>query len=381
MERVQIRPEMLRWARERSGIQDDVFLKRFPQYDSWEQGTKQPTFNQLQRFAQGTYTPLGFLFLSEPPDESIPIPDLRLGPDGDPGRPSAHLLETIYRIQQRQDWFRSHAVSTQEDSISFVGSISPSADIPTIASQMREVIHFDVTDRSTASSWSHALTIFRSRVEESGVLMMANGVVGNNTHRKLDRKEFKGFALADRYAPVIFVNSSDYKAAQIFTIAHELAHLWIGESGVSDADARTIVHEGVEGWCNRVAAEFLVPAQDLRRLHNSDAPLHSELRRLANHFKVSSLVVLRSIRDLTEMPDQEYWRAYDRQLEDVTAPTEGTSGNFHHTLSVRVGQRFARALIASTLEGETTFTEALRLLDLKRLETFYSYAAHLGFNV
>ena len=381
MERVQIKGEMLRWARDRSGLDSDDFSKRFPHFDAWESGTRFPTLKQLQGFAKGTYTPLGFLFLSEPPEESIPIPDLRLGPEGDPGRPSAHLLETIYRCQQRQDWFRSHSIATNELSISFIGSASTTSDVTTTASQMRESIHFDVTDRSSAPNWSHALTTFRNQVEQSGVLIMANGVVGNNTHRKLDRKEFKGFALADRYAPVIFVNSSDYKAAQIFTIAHELAHLWIGESGVSDADARTIVHGGVEGWCNSVAAEFLVPTQELQRLHDSHAPLDPELGRLANHFKVSSLVVLRSIRDLTGMSDQEYWRAYDRQLERVTAPVEGSGGNFHRTLSVRVGQRFARALIASTLEGETTFTEALRLLDLKKLETFYSYAAHLGFNV
>ena len=80
---------------------------------------------------------------------------------------------------------------------------------------------------------SDALRLSQNRLDAAGVLVCFNGVVGNNTRRKLDPNEFQGFAVADEYAPLVFVNSADFKAAQMFTLAHELAHLFIAKSGVS----------------------------------------------------------------------------------------------------------------------------------------------------
>ena len=170
--------------------------------------------------------------------------------------------------------------------------------MPELAAGMRRSVGFDVEERRRCRTWVEAMREFVGRVETLGVLVMASeasGVVGSNSRRKLDAGEFRGFALADSFAPMIFINSADTKAAQMFTLAHELAHVWLGSSGVSDAQSREPMGPATEHWCNRVAAEMLVPLDVLKKELPERTDLGDELRRLARRFKVSTLVILRRI--------------------------------------------------------------------------------------
>ena len=119
---------------------------------------------------------------------------------------------------------------------------------------------------------------------------MVSGVVGRNTHRKLDPKEFRGFAPVSELAPMIFVSGSDTKAAQIFTVAHELVHIWLGESGVDDADMAAASTNSIERWSNEVAAEFLLPSSELQGVELDPGDLTEDLKRLARRIKFSTLV-------------------------------------------------------------------------------------------
>ena len=296
--RINVAPKMLSWARKRAMLDIDTLLNRFPKFNDWEQGKTQPTLKQLEAFANKTHLPLGVFFLPEPPKEDLPIPDFRTMGTIPYDQPSPDLLETIYLCQQRQEWYRDYMQIHRNEQLDFVDSTTLDADITQIASDIVQTLHFSIKQRQQARTWTDALRLFVEHVENQGILVMASGVVGSNNYRKLDPEEFRGFALVDKFAPLIFINSSDTKAAQMFTLAHELAHIWLGESGVSNIRAERPPNEETERWCNQVAAELLIPLKDIRNSYQADNELHTEMERLARRYKVSTLVVLRRIFDM-----------------------------------------------------------------------------------
>ncbi|HHJ13587.1 MAG TPA: ImmA/IrrE family metallo-endopeptidase [Gammaproteobacteria bacterium] len=380
MTRVAVNPELLHWALERSGLSDDALKKRFRKIDAWLAGEVQPTLKQLEAFASATHTPIGYLFLPEPPEEMVPIPDFRTMAQAQVTRPSPDLLDTIYVCQQRQEWYRNHLVLHHEEPLAFVGSASLEDDVTARAAEIRQVIGFDLAERRQLPSWNEALRRFIAQVEASGVLVMVSGIVGSNTRRKLDPEEFRGFALADDLAPLIFINGADTKAAQMFTLAHELAHIWLGQSGVSDPQAVVVADEKTERWCNAVAAELLAPLEAVRNAYQPEAGLPAEMQRLARVFKVSTLVILRRLFDLGAIDKQTLWDTYQEELSRLRKLDRGGAGggDFYRTLGARVSKRFARALVASTLEGQTLFQEAFHMLGIKKTATFYEEASRLG---
>jgi Zn-dependent peptidase ImmA (M78 family) len=377
--RVDVKPELLRWARERVGLTENALLKRFPQLPQWESAEKKPTLKQLENFARTTRTPVGYLFLPEPPTVPLPIPDLRTPADQTLENPSPDLLDTIFICQERQDWYRDFARSYGEQKLPFVGSASLANDVEVTASAMRDALEFDVDQRRDMATWSEALRSFIDRADQLGVLISVSGIVGNNTHRKLDASEFRGFALADEYAPFVFINGADSKAAQMFTLAHELAHIWLGQSALSDSDRTTRVANHAEIWCNRVAAELLVPRVVFEEEIRGGDYDQTELPRLARRFKVSQLVILRRYRDLGKLKADDFWSEYAAELDRLQSLAPAKSGgNFYATEGVRVGKRFAMALVQSTLEGNTLYRDALRLLSISKIETFNEFANRVG---
>jgi Zn-dependent peptidase ImmA (M78 family)/transcriptional regulator with XRE-family HTH domain len=378
MTRVEVRPEMLHWALERSGTDVALFGKRFPQLENWERGEKQPTLKQLESFAKATHTPIGFLFLPQPPVERVPIPDFRTISDQRIDRPSPDLLDTIYLCQQRQDWYRDYSRSIGSTPLDFVGSLQVTTDVVVAATIIRRALAFDIEERRRIPTWTDALRRFIDQADALGVLVMVSGVVGSNNTRKLDSQEFRGFVLADDLAPLVFINGSDTKAAQMFTLAHELAHIWLGQSALSNSQARLLPDHQVERWCNQVAAELLVPMSSFREEFNPRTELRAELDRLARRFKVSTLVILRRAHDTGNLRGEAYWQAYEEEIERLLALPKGSGGDFYLTLGARAGKRFARALVISTLEGRSSFTEAFRLLGFKKMATFREVGHSLG---
>ena len=294
-------------------------------------------------------------------------------------RPSPDLLDTLYLCQQRQDWYRDEARTSGELPLEFVGSLDTSVDVSFAGARLRDALGFDVEQRRGLATWSEALRQFIESAEELGILVMASGVVGGNTHRRLDPEEFRGFVLSDALAPLVFVNGADTKAAQMFTLAHEIAHLWLGESGVSNPQATAMPTGTTERWCSQVAAELLAPADVVRGEFDPDAGLKSEAGRLARLFKVSTLVILRRIYDLGELSREEFLSAYQDEIGRLQALQESRGGgDAIRNMGSLVSKRLARALVVSTLEGRTSYTESFSLLGLRKLSAFEGVAKSFG---
>ena len=381
MIRVPVSPGILRWARKRSGVAYETLTAKFKKLPEWEEGKTDPTLRQLEAFARAVHVPVGYLFLTEPPEEYVPIPDYRTFATHEVTRPSPNLLDTIYTCQERQSWYRDFVRVAGQPELDFVGRATVDASPKIIASEMREMLGFNIAARKKCPTWTDALRMFIRQTEAAGVLVMISGVVMSNNRRSLDPTEFRGFALSDPHAPLVFINGRDTKAAQMFTLAHELAHVWLGSSGLSNLGvAPRSGFRREEMWCNAVAAELLVPLAAMQSELRQGEPLPEALSRLARAFKVSTLVILRRLLDAGWIDRACFDDAWGREVQRLRAlvQTGRTGGDFYRTTLSRVSNRFARSLVMSTLEGHTLYRDAFRMLGIKKITTFSDLGRRIG---
>ncbi len=381
MNRVALNPTLLRWARERTGLSLEELAGKFRKLSEWEAGEAQPTLKQVEAFARAVRVPVGYLFLSAPPEEQIAIPDFRTRARHALPKPSPDLLEMIYACQERQSWYREFARVTRQPEIRFVNSATLETPVETVAAWMREELNFQVADRRQCSTWTDALRLFIRQVDDAGVLVMVSGVVRSNNHRRLDPAEFRGFALSDSLAPLVFVNGADAKAGQMFTLAHELAHLWLGSSALSGMGVRLERQSPrEEAWCNAVAAEFLIPLSELHTELHRGEELPDTMSRLARIFKVSTLVVLQRLLDAQWIDHETFESHWVKEFARLLTFSQGNSGggDFYKTTLARVSRRFVRALVGSTAEGQTLYRDAFRMMGISKMETFREFGRQAG---
>lgn len=379
MSKVAVKPDLLRWARERSKVDTADLVQQFPKYESWERGEGRPTLRQLETLAKKTLTPLGYFFLSIPPEDKLPIPDFRTLRDEPLRRPSPNLLDTIQVMQRRQEWMHDYLAELGETPLPYVGSITLGSRPEETSRQMREALGMTSDWAAQQRTWSEALQELRQKMEKAGIVVAINGVVGNNGHRKLDPNEFRGFVLSDSLAPLIFVNGADGKAAQMFTLAHEAAHLWLGSGGVVNLEAMQPADNDIERFCNRTAAEFLVPAAELHSAWAQARQAEEPFQFLARRFKVSPLVTARRALDLGLIERDKFFQFYNDYEADERRRSASRSGggDFYATQEVRLGRRFGEAVIRAAREGRLLYRDAYQLTGLFG-KTFERFAEGLG---
>ena len=376
--RVDVAPSVLSWALDVTGADEEKLHRRF-KVDQWLAAEILPTLKQLQDFAKAVGVPFGYLLLPQPPVWTLPVPDFREGFEGAP-TPSANLVAVLGQSQRRQAWYRDYALALGAEPLDFVGS-AKTLDPIEAAARIRSALDFEVSTRR--GTWADTRKALLRSFEALGGLTVATSMVENNTRRPLDEKEFRGFALVDDLAPLVFVNTHQTLNGQIFTVAHEFAHVWRGASGIGNEDPRADGQSEIERWCNAVASEVLVPKADLASRHTrvASAPLTEALDALAHDFRCGTLVVLQALHRTGVRRIDNYANAYDAEvarLRRLSAAGEGGGGDHYNNQPFRVGERLSRALIADALEGRTTIDEALRLMSVKSLSTFDEYARRLG---
>ena len=379
-----LQPDVLRWARERAELTDGALAEKVnlsvERVLEWER-SGQISMAWAERLAHVTHTPFGYLFLSFPPYEHLPIQDFRTRTSETPAQPSADLLETVYAMQRRQDWMREELIDTGSEPLDFVGSYHPNGNYGAVAGAMRTALLLNDGWASSAPTWSDAIRVLRDNAESAGILVVFNGVVGNNTSRKLNPDEFQGFALVDEYAPLIFVNNADFKAAQMFTLAHELAHLFIGEEGLSAFDSLLPSEHDVEQLCDKIAAEFLVPEADLLAHWQLAEASSDPYQQITRHFKVSRIVAARRALDVGLIDRDAFFDFYnDHKAQGNRSRLTESGGDFWNNQNWRIGRRFAETVIRALQAGRLPYREAYALTGLSG-DTFANIPEKMGFRL
>ena len=363
-----LQPAVLRWARERVGFsQDELAAKmkvKVERVQEWERsGTI--SIKQSDRLAHVTYTPLGQLYLDKPLEDRLLIPDFRTRNPRALPNPTPNLLQTVEAMLRRQNWMHDELKELGAEPLAYISSCNVENDPQHVSHALQDALQLTDNWAAAVSTWSDAIGHLRDSAEAAGVLVVFNGIVGNNTSRKLDPDEFQGFALVDSYAPLVFINNADFKAAQIFTLAHELAHLLIGNSGVTRFEKLQPAPHAAEQFCNQVAAEFLVPEASLRQYWPISKQDSDYFQSIARHFKVSSLVAARRALDAQLISKEIYNQFYRSQRWKRQLKASQSGGNFWHSQRWRIGLRFGLAVARATKEGRLLYREAYRLTDLQ----------------
>lgn len=359
---VPIKENIITWALNRAGYDLAKFSSKYPalKVDHWLQGDKQPTVKQLEDFSKKVHIPFGYLFLQEPPNEDIDFPFFRTGNLSPNYQVSPNVYDTILDLQRRQDWLRDYLIQLEIHPLAYVGKFGTDTSIDIFVKDLRDKLGLKAGWTMTCPTWEDTLGILIDTIERIGIIVIQNGIVGNNTSRPIPVEECRGFVLVDDYVPFMFLNNADAKAAQLFTLIHELAHVWLGKSAGFNQDQLLPASNETEILCDRVAAEFLVPAHILREFWKDLA----DIQKLATRLNVSTIVIARRALDLELISKTQFYTFYNKYIEQFRVKKGGSGGNFYSTSKRRVSPTFASFVDSAVQNGELTYKDAFKLTGL-----------------
>lgn len=377
-----VNPVMLAWARKTARMDSAQAARKIgrpvEEIEAWENGESLPTLPQARKAAEVYKRPFALFYFPEPPQDYSVLKDFRRLPEDESEAFTPELAFMIRQAQSRREWMSEFLRSAGAPPLDFIGSAQVGDDHYELAARIRQKLSISPEEARRAPTRDDALRLWISRAEEIGIFVSR---IGKRQGQVMSLKEARGFVLSDQYAPFIFLNDHDAKSAQIFTLAHELVHLWIDEPGVSNLEhigpVRT-AEDRVEIYCNKVAAEILVPRDFfLPQWEGLDPeePLEERISRLSGRLKVSRAVVARRLLDLRKIKQGVYVQLVDQFREEwfevkakEKAKNKKKSGGapvFHPLTLNSNGRAFSRVVISAYRRGELSGRDTSRLLDIK----------------
>lgn len=380
--KVSVKPETLSWILEKVQ-EEDVSPASTELLLEWERGAKTPTFHQIEEVSRKTNIPFGYFLLDKPPAEDFLIVKYRTVSSVQPTVQSRNFIDTYDLMEDIQDWMRDYLLENGNDALSFVGSVNENTPISHIAEDIRSHLNLRADWFRACRNAKDAYTKLRSKITNAGILVMSSGIVENNTRRKLDIREFRAFTLVDSYAPLIFINTCDTDTGKLFSIVHELAHIWLGiDSFYNEHFGHDENISRIERTCNAVAAELLVPGDlFLREWAVTEGTASDRIQYLYGYFHCSRYVIARRALECQRIDKTTYddiIRRFDHEYTLwMQAQRKKNGGNYYRTLGSRIDHRFLQALSQSTREGRTPYTDAYRLTNTNR-KTFERLLIRIG---
>ena len=378
-----INGKMIQWARERARLSSAELAEKCKTdpdtVQKWESGERAITVTKAKQLAKLALVPYGVLFADNPPEEKIPIADYRTHGSAGIRRPSPELLETIDDAKRKQEWYREYLISEEYSPLDYIGKYDTDADPEFIAQEMKRVLRVDDTEYYGCQNWEESFRYLVNHAEDAGITVIINSMLKNNTHRPLDLEEFRGFVLSDPYAPLVFINGRDAKAARMFTLMHEIAHLLIGESGICDDTLAGNAAIPQEQWCNQVAAEFLTPKERFLEIWKEGETADSNLDAIRLRLKVSRLVAIYRAYQLDLISYTEKQEFVATEMVHFAAikkkQKDAEGGPNHYVMKkFKTGRNLAWAVISEVRANRMLYRDAFHLLGVKNIEALNRFA-------
>lgn len=371
-----ITPKILKWARESARMPQETAAAKvsvsIEKLEAWESGELQPTIRQARTLAKTYKRPFALFFLPEIPRDFQPLQDFRKSNSVELSTSSIFIIR---EIQQKQAWISDVYEENDEDKLSFVGKFSLSDNPEVIAKDILKTLEITPTiyeSDNPIKQWIDA-------AESNGIFISRTSFI--HSRLKLDSKEIQGFAIADTYAPFIFINSQDWKAPQLFTLVHELAHIWIAETGISNEIEPELIDKGkshpVEMFCNQIAAHALMPKEYLNTINQTTFQNSKEVYQTAKKFDVSTFALLvraldlnlisvskyNSLKKEAELDFAEYLK---KEAEKKARQKDKKGGPNYYLLQLNRNSRlFTQAVLDSYKGGQIEPTVASSLLNVQ----------------
>ena len=366
------RPKMLVWCRRtsRQSVEAAAKVARVTEerVKEWEDGISSPSFSQLKRLATLYKRPTCVFYLEQPPTDFTIMRDFRAIPKNANRDFSPKLALAIREARERSQWLSDTLKASGDFPLDFVKTASPKDNPQEVGKRLRLLVGMDLSEQQYCKDPADAFRTWRRKCEDLGVCVFI-------VH-SVDVDEMRGFAIIDDHAPVVAVNSKDCHTAKTFTLLHEMAHILIGEAGVSGIEFSSKLHssgKAIEKFCNAVAGEALVPASSL--LSSFDAYKNDNLIatvKLSKQFHVSEEVIARRLLDLGKVPKNFYQSVRNIGIQRALAakqveepPQREKKIARHRLIKSRLGEHFSKVAIGRFREGEIDGSELSSLLGMK----------------